>query len=200
MINCLTKKQDLPVSSQHVTIQHSNVLQVLSILNTMPSSGCSMRYIRNSFRSDTAQFLSAVCTALPFGTVRWLQTTTQCGTDSELPPWGYSMMLNVVKTWSLFYNFLWNRVFRKHFGVILAIMMTSSNGNTFRVTGHLCGEFTGPRWIPRIKGQWRGTLMFSLICGRINGWVNNGKAGDLRRHRAHYDVIVMYWLQPWIWI
>ena len=41
------------------------------------------------------------------------------------------------------------------------------------------------------KGQWRGTLMFSLICARINGWVNNGEAGDLRRHRAHYDVIVM---------
>ena len=30
-------------------------------------------------------------------------------------------------------------------------MMTSSNGNIFRVTGHLCGEFTGPRWIPRTK-------------------------------------------------
>ena len=27
-------------------------------------------------------------------------------------------------------------------------MMTSSNGNIFRVTGHLCEEFTGPRWIP----------------------------------------------------
>ena len=32
-------------------------------------------------------------------------------------------------------------------------MMTSSNGNIFRVTGHLCGEFTGPRWIPRIKAS-----------------------------------------------
>ena len=27
-------------------------------------------------------------------------------------------------------------------------MMTSSNGNIFRVTGHLCGEFTGHLWIP----------------------------------------------------
>ena len=27
-------------------------------------------------------------------------------------------------------------------------MMASSNGIIFRVTGHLCGEFTGPRWIP----------------------------------------------------
>ena len=41
------------------------------------------------------------------------------------------------------------------------------------------------------KGQWRGTLMFSLICARINCWVNNREAGDLRRHRTHYDVIVM---------
>ena len=41
------------------------------------------------------------------------------------------------------------------------------------------------------KGQWRGALMFSLICTRINGLVNNGEAGDLRRHRAHYDVNVM---------
>ena len=31
------------------------------------------------------------------------------------------------------------------------------------------------------KGQWRGALMFSLICTRINFWVNNGEAGDLRR-------------------
>ena len=25
----------------------------------------------------------------------------------------------------------------------------------------------------------------------LRGWVNNGEAGDLRRHRAHYDVTVM---------
>ena len=42
------------------------------------------------------------------------------------------------------------------------------------------------------KGQWRGALMFSLICVWINDWVNNREAGDLRRYRAHYDVIVMY--------
>ena len=30
-------------------------------------------------------------------------------------------------------------------------MMASSNGNIFRVTGHLCGESSGPRWIPRTK-------------------------------------------------
>ena len=39
------------------------------------------------------------------------------------------------------------------------------------------------------KGQWRGALMFSFICAWINGWVNNR---DLRRHRAHYDIIVIW--------
>ena len=32
-------------------------------------------------------------------------------------------------------------------------LMTSSNGNIFRVTGHLCWEFSGPRWIPRTKAS-----------------------------------------------
>ena len=41
------------------------------------------------------------------------------------------------------------------------------------------------------KGQWGGALMFTLICARINGWVNNRDTGDLRRHRGHYDVTVV---------
>ena len=41
------------------------------------------------------------------------------------------------------------------------------------------------------KGQWRGALMFSLICVWINGWVNNREAGDLRGYHAHYDVTGM---------
>ena len=61
-----------------------------------------------------------------------------------------------------------------------------------------------PRYLPFVRGihrpavnsphngQWRGALMFSLICVWINGWVNNLEAGDLRRNRAHYDVIVMF--------
>ena len=49
------------------------------------------------------------------------------------------------------------------------------------------------------KGQWRRALMFSLIYAWIHDWVNNREAGDLRRQRGHYDVIVMlnteqYWL------
>ena len=70
-------------------------------------------------------------------------------------------------------------------------MMMSSYRNIFRITGHLCGEFTGHRWTPPHKGQWRRALIFSFNCTWINSWVNNGEAGDLRCHRTHYDVIVM---------
>ena len=37
----------------------------------------------------------------------------------------------------------------------------------------------------------------SLICAWINRWITNREAGDLRRYRAHYDVIVMV---SWEWI
>ena len=71
------------------------------------------------------------------------------------------------------------------------IMITSSNENFFRVTDHLCGEFPVNSLH---KGQWRGALMFSLICVWINSWVNNREAGDLRRHRGHYGPTVMWTL------
>ena len=53
-------------------------------------------------------------------------------------------------------------------------IMTSSNVNIFRVTGHLCGEFN---------------IFVDLRLN--NGLVNIREAGDLRRYRAHYDVSVI---------
>ena len=41
-----------------------------------------------------------------------------------------------------------------------ANMMTSSNGNIFRVNGHLCGEFTGPGEVP---AQRPGTRSFDVF-------------------------------------
>ena len=57
---------------------------------------------------------------------------------------------------------------------------------TFSALLAICGPVNSPH-----KGQWRGALMFSLICVWINGWVNNREAGDLRCYRAHYAVIIM---------
>ena len=54
--------------------------------------------------------------------------------------------------------------------------MTSSKGNVFRVTGPLCGESTGHRWIPLSKAS-GAALVFSLMCAWTNGWANNRDAG-----------------------
>ena len=50
------------------------------------------------------------------------------------------------------------------------------------------------------KSQWHGALIF-FICALTNSWANNRDAGDLRRHRAHYGVIVMrcYWQIAILW-
>ena len=69
--------------------------------------------------------------------------------------------------------------------------MTTSNGNIFRVTGYLCGEFTGHRWIPLTNASGPERRCFIWSVPWINGWVNTREVGDLRRHHAHHDVIVM---------
>ena len=67
----------------------------------------------------------------------------------------------------------------------ILFMMTSSNQNIF--------HWPFVRGIDRFlvnslhKSQWRGALMFSLVCV----WVNDREAGDLKRYRACFDVTVM---------
>ena len=78
------------------------------------------------------------------------------------------------------------------------LMMTSSNGNIYHVTGLLSGDAPYP--VDSLhKMQWRGALMFSLICAWINGLANNRDGGHLGRQRAHYDVTVMYLFHHWLW-
>ena len=79
-----------------------------------------------------------------------------------------------------FYNDLFNTGWTES-----SIMMKSSNENVFRVTGNspVTGEFPAQRPVTR-----NFDVFFDL---RLNGWVNNGEAGDWRRHRAHYDVTVI---------
>ena len=51
------------------------------------------------------------------------------------------------------------------------LVMTSSNGKIFRVTGFLWGEFTGHRWIPFTKA--RATQSFDVFFDlRLNKWLS----------------------------
>ena len=69
--------------------------------------------------------------------------------------------------------------------------MTSSNGNIFRVTGPLCGEFTGPGEFPAQRPVTRSFDVFFDL--RLNKRLSKQReAGDLRRNSSHYDVIIMY--------
>ena len=100
--------------------------------------------------------------------------------------WGTKM----TKVDKIVFGHLWLRgVAGPHRTLRVNFMMTSSNGNIFRVTGPLCGEFTGHRWIPTQRSMTRSFNF--VICAWINGWVNTGEAGNLRRHRAHFDVTLM---------
>ena len=65
--------------------------------------------------------------------------------------------------------------------MLLHFYLSLFSMNIFSVTGPLCGEFTGQRWIPHTKGS-----DAELWC-----WVNNHEEGDLKRHGAHCDVSVM---------
>ena len=66
-------------------------------------------------------------------------------------------------------------------------MITSSNGNIFRVTGPFWVEFTGHRTKASDAELW--CFLWSAPNERLS---KHGETGDLRRHRAHYDVMIMW--------
>ena len=80
---------------------------------------------------------------------------------------------------------------RKQTGKNTQVSWWRHQTETFSVLVALCAGKTSVTGEFPHKGQWRGALMFTLICAWINGWLDNREAGDLTRHRAHYDVIIM---------
>ena len=89
---------------------------------------------------------------------------------SMLIPW----WLNIDKK-KLFVSFQWRRCLdgssrlncKAWHGLTMYTwwnMITSSNGNIFRVTGHLCGEFTSHRWIPHTKAGDAEFWCFRCLC------------------------------------
>ena len=71
-------------------------------------------------------------------------------------------------------------------------MMTSSNANIFLVTGHLCGEFTGPRWIPHTKASDAELWCFLWYNKRLSkqwwGWWFETQSCPICRHRNGHDI------------
>ena len=75
-------------------------------------------------------------------------------------------------------------------------MMTSSNGNIFRVTGHLCGEFTGPGEFPTQRPVTRNfDVYFDLrpnkrFSKQWWGWWFKTQSCLLWRHRNEWWHVV----------
>ena len=93
---------------------------------------------------------------------------------------------------------LWKELLNQF--LLFVNMMTSSKGFFQGYWPFVRGVHRSPVNSPH-KGQWRGALMFSLICAWINDWVNNREAGDLRLHRAQYELTViklLHFQNSWI--
>ena len=98
---------------------------------------------------------------------------------------GPSLLAHIYGTRSLLtYKMTWWRHQMETFSALLAICA----GNSL-----VTGEF------PTQRPVTRGFVVF-FICGWINGWVNSGEAGNMRRHRAHYDVIAMIYGETRGWV
>ena len=70
-------------------------------------------------------------------------------------------------------------------------MATGKHGDIIR-WNHFPRNWTFVRRILLTKASDAELSCYLCSAPWINGWVNNNEAGVSRRHRAHYDVIVMY--------
>ena len=87
----------------------------------------------------------------------------------------------------------------------LPVMMTSSNGNIFRVTGPLCGEFTGPGEVPTQRPVTRSFDVFFDLClhkplGKQSwGWLFETPSWSLWRQcniTPAYRLPCLQWMPP----
>ena len=106
----------------------------------------------------------------------------------------------------MYYVYLWPPTNKKTYYwrlVLFANIITDVQKSGLRFHDDVIKRKHFPRYCPFVRAihqspvnsphtcQWRGVLMFSLICAWINGWINNRETGDLRRNHAHYDVTVI---------
>ena len=132
----------------------------------------SLKYPTNSDR-----FTPVACLSVrPSGEVSghlpenaWREWPEILHADASWPP------SELIRLWSQSW---FSSVWRRHFYFVKWVK--------FGISGHF----------PEV-----GASVWSLICAWTNGWANNRDTdnGNLRRHRAHYDVTVMT-LLPFIWV
>ena len=99
----------------------------------------------------------------------------------------------------------------RHIAAVMPNMMTSSNGNIFRVTGPLCGEFIGPGEFPTQRPV---TRSFDVFCDQRPNerlskqswdWWFETHSSPLWRHsnelfRCHHSTLwMMAMCQVWRW-
>ena len=78
--------------------------------------------------------------------------TTVYIVKAEVETWNVQNYLDQASEAEHWYTSSWALMYISDVDIERA-MMTSSNGNIFRVTDPLCGEFTGHRWIPLTKAS-----------------------------------------------
>ena len=148
-------------ASYEIVLDESTLVQVMACSLTDPSHYLSQCWLRSMSPHGVIEprwvndYISLVWSNLSCAALTYL---LKCMTHSA-PHFSYTYQnlrtMREVKSLAIsldwWYGFLFSA--REDTLLIAEPIMTSSNGNIFRVTGHLCGEFTGPRWIPRTKAS-----------------------------------------------
>ena len=78
------------------------------------------------------------------------------------------------------------------------IMMTSPNGNIFRVTGHLCGEFTGQRPVTRSFDVFFHLHLNERLSKQSWGWWFETPSCSLWRHCNDRSYRLIPWIANWV--
>ena len=124
---------------------HDDILSWMLVRHQVNSFWPSDVIWRHGFKSTSVQVMACRLRAPSY----YLNSSTlrSCGIYHE-QIW---MQQSVKQDWDLYYH----NLIQISQGPMSQRwwMMTSSNGNFFRVTSYLCGEFTDHRWIPRTKAS-----------------------------------------------
>ena len=124
------------MSLKNTLVIHFHILRQPNSLNEIREKACQNSTV--SFKNMSFKIFSTI--SLPFS-LRWV--------------YEHLTRVSVNASKKLSMNWWYNNKSQRNrtVRIFMAYMMTSSYGNIFRVTGPLCGEFTGDRWIPRTKAR-----------------------------------------------